>query len=149
LVSFRRSSLRTRKQRRISPCVSFFWLIVLPVVAILVLQSCLYTVDRTEFVYLTQFGPAHPHVSTGRQGRRRPVCTSNGPWPVQSVQRLDRRLQYFDLPGAELMTRDRDRRTIDKTLTVDAYVCWRIADGEHVDTFRPRDRQPARERRTF
>jgi modulator of FtsH protease HflC len=47
---------------------------------------------------------------------------------VQSVQRYDRRLQFFDLPGAELLTRDPKRNTIDKTLTVDAYVCWRIAD---------------------
>jgi membrane protease subunit HflC len=84
-------------------------------------------VDRTEFVYLTQFG--------------RPVRTYDGanpadaglhfkwPWPVQSVQRLDRRLQYFDLPGAELLTRDPKGNTIDKTLTVDAYVCWRIDDA--------------------
>lgn len=86
----------------------------------------LFTVDRTEFVYLTEFG--------------RPIRTFDGaneadaglhlkwPWPVQSVQRLDRRLQYFDLPGAELLTRDPKRNTIDKTLTIDAYVCWRIAD---------------------
>ena len=50
------------------------------------------------------------------------------PWPIQSVQRLDRRLQYFDLPGAELLTRNPKRNTIDRTLTLDAYVCWRIAD---------------------
>src|ERR1043166_6944713 len=57
------------------------------------------------------------------------------PWPVQSVQRLDRRLQYFDLPGAELLTRDPKRNTIDRTLTLDAYVCWRIADAKGVDRF--------------
>ena len=89
--------------------------------------------DRTEFVYLTQFG--------------RRVATYDGgddaqaglhfrlPWPVQSVQRLDRRLQVFDLPGAELLTRDAKKNTIDKTLTIDAYVCWRIADADGVDRF--------------
>jgi membrane protease subunit HflC len=33
------------------------------------------------------------------------------------------------------MTRDPQRNTIDKTLTIDAYVCWRIADAEGVDRF--------------
>src|SRR5262249_57682611 len=31
-------------------------------------------------------------------------------------------------PGAELLTRDPRGNTIDKTLTLDAYVCWRIAE---------------------
>ncbi len=100
-----------------------FWLV----------RTSLFTVDRTEFVYLTQFG--------------RPVATFDGasagdaglhfkfPSPVQSVQRLDRRLQYFDLPGAELLTHDPRGKTIDKTLTVDAYVCWRIAGKDGVDRF--------------
>src|SRR5262249_53108172 len=105
------------------------WKLLLPFLALVVALawSCLFTVDRSEFVYLTQFG--------------RPIATFDGatdseaglhvkwPWPIQSVQRLDRRLQVFDLPGAELLTRDTQRNTIDKTLTVDAYVCWRIAEG--------------------
>jgi membrane protease subunit HflC len=96
-------------------------------------RTSLFTVDRTEYVYLTQFG--------------RPVATFDGaqtdeaglhfklPSPIQSVQRLDRRLQYFDLPGTELLTSDTEGKSIDKTLTVDAYVCWRIADKEGVDRF--------------
>ncbi len=91
-------------------------------------------VDPTAFVYVTQFG--------------RPEATYDGgdndtdaglharlPWPVQSVQRIDRRLQVFDLPGIELLTRDLAQNTVDKTLTIDAYVCWRIADKEGVDQF--------------
>src|SRR5205807_4888349 len=57
------------------------------------------------------------------------------PWPVQAVQRLDHRLQIFDLPGAELLTRDPDQKTIDKPLTISAYVCWRIPDKQAVDQF--------------
>jgi membrane protease subunit HflC len=103
------------------------------IAAIIIAPQCFFTVDRTEYVYLTQFG--------------RPVGTFDGaddeqaglhvkwPWPVQSVQRLDNRLQYFDLPGAELLTRDPKRNTIDRTLTLDAYVCWRIADARGVDPF--------------
>jgi membrane protease subunit HflC len=102
-------------------------------VAAWLVRTSLFTVDRTEFVYLTQFG--------------RPVATFDGargdeaglhfklPSPVQSVQRLDRRLQFFDLPGTELLTHDPRGKTIDKTLTVDAYVCWRIAGKEGVDRF--------------
>src|SRR5215831_14938419 len=106
--------------------------VVLALVAWLA-RTSLFTVDRTEYVYLTQFG--------------RPVATYDGaradeaglhfklPSPIQSVQRLDRRLQYFDLPGTELLTHDPRGKTIDKTLTVDAYVCWRIADKNGVDLF--------------
>ena len=93
--------------------------------------SCLYTVDQAEFAYVTQFG--------------RPVLTRDGaldaglhlkfPWPVQTVQRVDRRLQAFDLPPVESLTRDAARRTIDKTLTVSAFVCWRIPDAAAVDRF--------------
>ena len=107
--------------------------VVFLVLAAVVGGLSVFTVDRTEFVYLTQFG--------------RPVHTYDGakdeeaglhfrlPWPIESVQRIDRRLQYFDLPGAELLTRDPKKNTIDKTLTIDAYVCWRIADGSSVDRF--------------
>jgi membrane protease subunit HflC len=51
------------------------------------------------------------------------------------VLRLDRRIQFFDLPSVELLTRDTQRNTIDKTLSLDAYICWRIRDAKGVDTF--------------
>src|SRR5262249_48867618 len=64
------------------------------------------------------------------------------PWPVQGVRRLDRRLQHFDLPAIELLTRDTGGadnsggNSVDKTLSVEAYICWRIDSGEdHVDRF--------------
>jgi membrane protease subunit HflC len=94
-------------------------------------RMCVFTVDRTEFVYRTQFGR---HVKTYDGAGGDAGLHIKWPWPVESVQRLDRRLQYFDLPGSELMTRD-PKGTIDKTLTLDAYVCWRIADAKDVDQF--------------
>ncbi len=109
------------------------FLLVGVILLALLARGSLFTVDRTEFVYVTQFG--------------RPVATFDGerpdeaglhlkwPWPVQAVQRLDRRLQYFDLPAAELLTHDPQRRTIDQTLTIDAFVCWRIAGKDGVDRF--------------
>lgn len=44
------------------------------------------------------------------------------PWPIGTARRFDRRVQLFDPPGRETFTHDR------KNVTVDAYVCWKIAD---------------------
>src|SRR5438309_10341949 len=100
-------------------------------VLLLAASTSFFAVDRTEFAYVTQFG--------------RPVMTYDGateaglhaklPWPVQSVQRIDHRLQVFDLAGAELLTHDPKGMTIDKTLTISAYVCWRFADADGVHLF--------------
>src|SRR5262249_27211160 len=108
-------------------------LIVVIVFFGLVVYLSLFTVDRSEYVYLTQFGR---HVATydGASDSEAGLHLK-WPWPIQSVQRIDRRLQYFDLPGAELLTHDPKGKTIDKTLTVDAYICWRIADRGGVDRF--------------
>ncbi len=108
-------------------------LILAGLLLVILVRQAVFTVDRTEFVYLTQFG--------------RPVATFDGaraedaglhfkwPWPIQTVQRLDHRLQHFELQGAELLTHDAKGQTIDKTLIIDAYVCWRIADKKGVDQF--------------
>lgn len=108
-------------------------LIVGVILAVLVLRSSLFTVDASEFVYRTQFG-AHVATYDGRDANDAGLHFK-WPWPIETVQRIDRRLQYLDLPGAELLTRDRERGTIDQTLTLDAYVCWRIATREDVDRF--------------
>src|SRR5205085_5129154 len=111
----------------------FFILIVIlviaaPLVGRLALATVLVAVDRTEFVYVTQFGR---HVSTydGRQPDEAGLHW-RWPWPIQSISRLDRRLFVFDLPDAELLTHDQQGKTIDRTLTIGAYVCWRIAENE-------------------
>ncbi len=96
--------------------------------ALLAARSALFTVDRTEFVYLTQLG-RHLRTFDGASDADAGLHLK-WPWPIQSVQRIDRRLQYFDLPGAELLTRDTQGNTIDRTLTIDAYVCWRICDAD-------------------
>jgi membrane protease subunit HflC len=102
----------------------------------------LYAVDRSEFVYVTQFGQ---HMAT-HDGAADGGLHAKLPWPIQTVQRLDRRLQYFDLAETELLTHDPEGKTIDKTLTVVAYVCWRIADADSVDRFIRRMGTPERAR---
>jgi membrane protease subunit HflC len=108
------------------------WLLAIAAILI-VLNSSLFTVDASEYVYLTQFG-RRVAIFDGGSGADAGLHVK-WPWPIQAVQRLDRRLQAFDLPGAELLTSDPEGKTIDKTLTLDAYVCWRIADTEGADLF--------------
>jgi membrane protease subunit HflC len=111
----------------------FLWLIGLGVLVLLgvLAFTSFFTVDRTEFVYLTEFGQ---HVATF-DGDTDAGWHWKLPWPVQSVQRLDHRLQVFDLPETEVLTHDPKGQTIDKTLTIGAYVCWRIGDRAGVDQF--------------
>jgi membrane protease subunit HflC len=108
-------------------------LIAVGVLVLVALRSCLYSVDAGEFVYVTQFGR---HVATyDGHNPEEAGLHFKWPWPIETVQRIDRRLQYLDLPGAELLTRERERGTIDQTVTIDAYVCWRIPTREDVDVF--------------
>src|SRR5438552_2080998 len=107
-----------------------FLKILLVVLVLLVLRLSLFTVDAAEYVYVTVLGR---HVATFDGSDEAGGLHLGWPWPALSVQRLDRRLQYFDLPQRENLTYDPKGKTIDKTLTVDAFVVWRIADREAVD----------------
>jgi membrane protease subunit HflC len=104
-----------------------------------------FTVDPTEFVYVTQLGE---HVATydGADMEKGAGLHWRWPWPIQSIQRLDRRLQYFDLPVIELLTRDTERQRIGKTLVAETYACWRIPDETAVDRFIRRIGTPERAR---
>jgi membrane protease subunit HflC len=108
------------------------------VLAAVLLRGSVFTVNPTEFVYVTQFGRRVATYDGGANDSDAGLHL-RWPWPVQSVQRLDRRLQYFDLPGIEVLTHDQEGKAVDKTLTVEAYVCWRILgkdqDPEAVDRF--------------
>jgi membrane protease subunit HflC len=109
-----------------------YFFLALPVAGWL-LYGSLYTVDATEFVYVTQFGrkvAIHDGGNPDEAGLWLKL-----PWPIQAVQRIDRRLQTFDLPPAEMLTRDAAGQTTDKTLTLDAYISWRIAGSEGADRF--------------
>ncbi len=93
-------------------------------------STAFYTVDFAEFGYVTRFGE--------------PVATKDGatdaglhlkaPWPIDTVLRIDRRLQSLELPATEALTQDKNG-SVDKTLTVDAYVTFRIPDAQAADRF--------------
>src|SRR5688572_2562638 len=109
------------------------WLLPLLPLAAWLLYVSTFTVDATQYVYLTQFG-RRVGVLDGGNGSAAGLHFKL-PWPMQGVQVLDRRLQAFDLPGAELLTRDARGNTIDKTLTIDAYILWRIDGSDGADRF--------------
>jgi len=106
--------------------------LIITVVLLLVWgQSALYTVDQAEFGYVTRFGdPTVTHDGKDDAGLHVKL-----PWPIDGVQRVDRRLQVFDLPPTETLTRDKLGRTVDKTIAVDAFVCWKIPDAKSADRF--------------
>jgi membrane protease subunit HflC len=93
-----------------------------------------YAVDATEYAYVTLLGQ-HNATHDGAPAADGAGLHAGWPWPVQIVQRLDRRLQQFDLPALEQLTHDPKGNTIDKRLLIEAYVCWRIADQDAVDLF--------------
>ena len=109
----------------------FMLVVMLPLFLILWGQSALFTVDQSEFAYRTRFGDPRAIYD----GSTEAGLHLKWPWPFESVQRIDRRLQVFDLPAIESLTRDPMNRTVDKTLAVDAFVCWRIPDAKAVDAF--------------
>ena len=106
-------------------------LAVAAVLLVLWARTALYSVDYTEFAYVTQFGE---RVAV-HDGQTAAGLKLKAPWPVQSVLRIDRRVQSFDLPAVESLTRDPVNRTVDKTIAVDAFVTWKIPDAEAADRF--------------
>jgi modulator of FtsH protease HflC len=106
-------------------------LIAVLVIIIGWLLTSLYTVDVSEFAYVTRFGsPIATHDGQSAAGLH-----VKAPWPIDSVLRIERRLQSFDLPSVESLTRDAVNRTVDKTIAADAFVVWQIAEARGVDRF--------------
>ncbi len=77
-------------------------------------------VDETEFAIVERFGRITAvYDQPSQRGLHMKL-----PWPVETVRRFDRRLQLLSPSGREAFTRDR------KNVTVEAYLCWKIADGQ-------------------
>lgn len=118
-------------------------LIFAAVVLVLWGRSAFYSVAQAEFALVTRFGePIALHDGATDAGLH-----LKAPWPVDSVQRIDRRVQSFDLPAIEVLTRDPVTQTVDKTLAVDATVTWRIPDAGAADRFFRTVRTPEQARK--
>lgn len=112
----------------------FGFLLLLGILLLVVARLSFFTVDAAEYAYVTVLGRHTVTLDGGPEGDGAGLHLG-WPWPIQSVLRFDRRLQFFDLPPRELLTPDPTGENVDKTLLVEAHVCWRIADREAVDRF--------------
>jgi len=97
------------------------WLLAL--LACGLIPSMIVFVDETELVLVERFGRI---VSVYDRPEQRGLQWKF-PWPVETVRRFDRRIQLLSPAGREAFTRDR------KNVTVEAYVLWKVADGDSTD----------------
>jgi membrane protease subunit HflC len=109
-----------------------FWPVLILLVVGLLIYSCCFFVDQTEYVYVTDFGkPVRLCVEPGLEFKT----------PYQSVRRLDRRLQMYSPAGSQMLTRDRPlmpaaaqaSSSVSQSnslggppLSIDWFVCWRL-----------------------
>jgi membrane protease subunit HflC len=84
-------------------------------IALLLLSLIVFTVDTTEYVVVTQFGNPVAVI-------REPGLNVKLPEPIQTVQRLDNRIQVYQTDSLELLTLDK------KSIAIDYYGTWRISD---------------------
>ena len=87
------------------------------IVLVYVLTKAFVAVDITEIVVITQFGKPVRVVSEAG-------LTVKWPDPVQSVIRLDKRLQALDSNVGEFLTQDK------KNLVLSNFIVWRILDAK-------------------
>ena len=89
----------------------------------MLLPSLFLLVDETELVVVERFGRI---TAVYDQSDQRGLHVKL-PWPIERIRRFDRRLQLLSPAGREAFTRDR------KNVTVEAYLCWKIAEGTSKD----------------
>lgn len=87
----------------------------IPALAFLATTLIFFTVDVTEYTIVTQFGAPVKVIEE-------PGLFAKIPDPIQSLIRLDRRLQIFNGAETEFLTKDK------KNILVQAYATWRISD---------------------
>lgn len=83
--------------------------------ALALLSTCFFTIQETEVGLVTRFGRPLDKLAE-------PGLHLKGPWPIDTVVRVDRRLLLFDSEPTEMLTRDK------KNVLVDSFLCWKIED---------------------
>ena len=92
-------------------------ILVLGLIALgfLVVSLSLFQVDATEAAIVTQFGEPVQIITT-------PGLYIKLPEPIQSVTRINKQLQIYNLPETEFLTADK------KNIIVEAYATWNVTD---------------------
>ncbi len=90
-------------------------LIGITLIAAIAISLVFYQVDTTEYAIVTQFGqPVRSDMEPGLYFKL--------PDPIQSVLRLDRRTQVYNLMQTEFLTKDK------KNILAEAYTTWQVDD---------------------
>ena len=85
------------------------------VILLFLLSLVIYQVDSSEYAIVTQFGnPVRVVENPGLQLKF--------PDPIESVQRLDKRVQVYQTTSIELLTLDK------KSISLDYYGTWKVSD---------------------
>ena len=88
---------------------------IIGVAVVFVLTLMVYTVDTTEYAVVTQFG--NPVAVVDEAGLNIKL-----PDPIQSLQKLDKRVQVYQADSLELLTADK------QIVAMDYYGTWKIED---------------------
>jgi membrane protease subunit HflC len=92
-------------------------LLALCLLGLALAATCVIFVDEREAVIVERFGRiVRVYDRQADRGAHLKL-----PWPIDLVRRFDRRVQLFTPSAREMFTSDK------KNVTVDVYVCWRIA----------------------
>ena len=86
------------------------------VFAIIVVSNSMYTTQENEYSVVKQFGKIVATNDSAGLRFRIPF--------IQSVSKVSKSLQIYDLPSSEAITSDK------KTMIVDAYVLWEVTDAK-------------------
>ncbi len=92
-------------------------LVAAVIIVVIVCMMCAYQVRFTETVVVTKFDKI---VS---EQPKEPGLHFKWPWPIEKVNRFDKRLRAFETEFRQAATEDQ------KTVILTAYATWRIADG--------------------
>lgn len=90
-------------------------LIVVVIVALIVFNSVTFTTRENEYAVVKQFGKIDKVVDN-------PGLSIKVPF-IQTVSKIPKNLQFYDLPQSDVITSDK------KTMIVDAYIMWEVTDA--------------------
>jgi len=96
-----------------------FWFVVAAALAVLASTSA-FTLHETEFGVVTRMGSPTRELKS-------PGLYFKAPWPIDRVERMDRRLLLLDVPTREQPPREfftRDKKNIE----VAVFACWRVVE---------------------
>ena len=95
------------------------WLIFAGIIIILILllRSIFFTISEDQLGALTHFGELRRVITE-------PGLYMKLPEPVETIRKIEKRIQVLDTMPVEYLTHDK------KNIIVDCYICWRVDDVE-------------------